>query len=106
MGKLIPMETQVAPKMKNKCRSYTPAADLKSHGRCRITNGRDLLPGVDGRSVWPRRLRDLISLHLSDLGGEGAISEAEKCLIRRAACLTVELEHMELTFACNGEAFL
>ena len=43
-------------------------------------------------------------LHLSDLGGEGAVSEAEKSLIRRAATLTVELERMEERFATDGEA--
>jgi hypothetical protein len=58
-----------------------------------------LLPTVDGRSIWARRLHDLIYLHLSDLGGEDACSEAEKALVRRASCLIVELEHMETRFA-------
>jgi len=76
----------------------------KSHARSRISNGSAILPGVDGRSTWVRRLRDLIALHLSDLGGEDAASEAERAIIRRAACLTVELERMELGFATAGEA--
>ena len=46
-----------------------------------------------------RRFRDLLNLHLSDLGGESEASEAEKSLVRRAACLTVELERMEKMFA-------
>jgi hypothetical protein len=62
------------------------------------------LPDVDGRSTWVRRLRDLISLHLSDLGGEDAVSEAERSIIRRVATLTVELERMESVFALAGEA--
>ena len=70
----------------------------KSHARSRITNG-SLLPGVDGRSTWARRLRDLIELHAADLGGEDAITAAEKSILRRAATLTVELERMELGFA-------
>ncbi|MCJ2055647.1 hypothetical protein MKL09_03655 [Methylobacterium sp. J-048] len=49
-------------------------------------------------------MRDLMALHLSDLGGEAAVSEAEKSLIRRAATLTVELERMEERFATDGEA--
>jgi hypothetical protein len=59
---------------------------------------------VDGRSTWVRRLRDLIGLHLSDLGGDDAVSEAERSIVRRAATLTVELERLEADFAVAGEA--
>ena len=45
-------------------------ADPKQYGRSRVTNGSAILPGVDGRSVWARRFRDLMGLHLSDLGGD------------------------------------
>jgi hypothetical protein len=76
----------------------------KSHGRSRISNGSAVLPGVDGRSTWARRLRDLMALHLSDLGGDDAVSEAERSIVRRAATLTVELERIELGFALAGEA--
>lgn len=72
--------------------------------RSRVTNGSAILPGVDGRSAWARRLRDLVGLHVSDLGGEDAISEAERSIVRRAATLTVELERMEAVFATAGEA--
>jgi hypothetical protein len=84
-------------------------AMLKEHTKVRwhgsrITNGKTLLPGVDGRNTWARRLRDLIQLHLSDLGGEDNASEAEKNLVRRACALTVELELLESKFAAvnNG----
>ena len=77
---------------------------MAMQARSRISNGSSILPGVDGRSCWARRLRDLIDLHLSDLGGEDAASEAERSIIRRAACLTVELEHLELAFALAGAA--
>jgi hypothetical protein len=72
--------------------------------RSRITNRSAVLPDVDGRSTWVRRLRDLINLHPSDLGGEDAVSEAERSIIRRVATLTVELERMESVFASAGEA--
>ncbi|TGD94938.1 hypothetical protein EU555_30505 [Methylobacterium nonmethylotrophicum] len=72
--------------------------------RSRVTNGTSLLPDVDGRSLWARRMRDLIALHLADLGGEGAVSEAERSIVRRVATLTVELERMEVAFATAGEA--
>jgi hypothetical protein len=78
-------------------------AETKPTARSRISNG-CTLPGVDGRSTWVRRLRDLMGLHLSDLGGEDAVSEAERSIVRRAATLTVELERLELKFAKDGEA--
>jgi len=76
----------------------------KGHARSRVTNGSSILPGVDGRSTWVRRLRDLINLHTQDLGGEANVSAAEQAIIRRAGVLIVELERLELKFATNGEA--
>ncbi len=76
----------------------------KPNGRSRITNGSALLPGVDGRSTWVRRCRDLIELHTSDLGGTEAISEAERSIIRRASVITTELEQLERRFALAGQA--
>jgi hypothetical protein len=76
----------------------------KDPQRSRITNGSALLPGVDGRSAWIRRCKDVISLHLSDLGGADNVSEAEHSIVRRCATLTVELERMEAVFATVGEA--
>jgi hypothetical protein len=72
--------------------------------RSRVTNGAELLPGIDGRSIWARRFRDLIRLHLNDLGGEADASEAEKALVRRAAALIVELERLETKFALSDGA--
>ena len=82
----------------------TLAATMPAATRSRISNGSTILPGVDGRSTWVRRLRDLIGLYLSDLGGDDAVSEAERSIIRRIATLTVELERMEADFAVAGEA--
>jgi hypothetical protein len=79
-------------------------------GRSRITNNRALFPRtVDGKSIdergkWSRRMRDLITLHTADLGGPDNISEAERALIRSAATLRVSIEHLETTFALEGEA--
>jgi hypothetical protein len=72
--------------------------------RSRITNGSALLPGLDGRSAWIRRCKDVIEAHLSDLGGEDNTSAAERSIIRRASVMTVELERMEAVFAVAGEA--
>ncbi|WP_244571229.1 hypothetical protein [Mesorhizobium carmichaelinearum] len=79
-------------------------ADTKAYGRSAVTNGSTLLPGVDGRSIWARRFRDLLGQHVADLGGEGAVSEAERSIARRATALEVELERLELRFATAGEA--
>jgi hypothetical protein len=48
-----------------------------------------LLPGIDGRSAWVRRAKDIIALHLSDLGGFDNTSAAERSIVRRASTLTV-----------------
>lgn len=77
---------------------------MKIGGRSKVTNGTRLLPGVDGRTMWAKRMRDVAHLHLSDLGGPAEVSEAEKSIIRRIATLTVELERMEERFATDGEA--
>jgi hypothetical protein len=51
-----------------------------------------------------KRFRDLMALHISDLGGSDNISEAEHALVRRACTLIVELEQRECKFAAAGEA--
>jgi hypothetical protein len=60
-----------------------------------------LLPGIDGRSAWTRRCRDVLAAHLSDTPDASA---AERSIIRRASVLTVELERMERQFALNEQA--
>jgi hypothetical protein len=63
-----------------------------------------MLAEGDNRSPWVRRLKDVIELHISDLGGLENASEAERSLIRRVAVLTCELERMESRFSAlpNG----
>lgn len=83
----------------------------KSSGKSRITNGTRLvnrtaskvpLSHVDGRSIHMRRFRDLLSIHISDLGGETNTSEAERSLCRRAATITVMLERIEFEMALTS----
>jgi hypothetical protein len=71
--------------------------------RSAVSNGSRLLPDLDHRSGWARRLRDLISDHVSDLGGEDQVSSAEAVLVRRAAMLTLQLELMEQRWAANND---
>jgi hypothetical protein len=76
----------------------------KDRQKSRITNGTALLPGIDGRSAWVRRCKDVVAAHLSDLGGTDNTSAAERSIVRRASTLTVELERLEAKFAAAGEA--
>jgi hypothetical protein len=71
--------------------------------RSRITNGRRLLPGVDGRSAPARRYQDIVASLVSDAGGNAEMSEARRQLIRRFAALAVCAEALEAKLA-NGEA--
>ena len=52
----------------------------------------------------PRPLTRLLALHISDLGGEDNVSEAERALLRRAVTLIIELERREVMFAQAGAA--
>ena len=82
-----------------------PVADSKKSGRSRISNGSALLPGVDGRSAWVRRCKDLISEFTNvHLAGADNCSPAERAIVRRVSVLIVELERLESKFAVANEA--
>jgi hypothetical protein len=80
-----------------------PPRNAKS-ARSAISNGKRLLPGIDNRSPWVRRCRDIMSDLTSDRGGVSELSAAEASLIRRSAVLSVELEALEVRFATDGQA--
>lgn len=75
----------------------------KPTARDRVSNGRDILPDVDGRSVIARRYRDIANAILVDQGGADHCSESRKQLIRRFAAAAVMAEQMEAKLA-RGEA--
>jgi hypothetical protein len=81
--------------------SRVPTAG-KAQARSRLSNGRDVLPDVDGRSVVARRYRDIIGAVVSDQGGAGHLSEARLQLIRRFSAASVLAEQMEARLA-RGE---
>jgi hypothetical protein len=72
-----------------------PRADRKVYARSRLTNGRDLLPDIDGRSLIARRYRDICSAIATDQGGVDCLSQARLQLIRRFAACCVLAEEME-----------
>jgi hypothetical protein len=61
----------------------------------RVTNGSELLPGVDGRSPTARRYRDLVNIISADHGGADFLSESRMQLIRRFAAASVLAEQLE-----------
>jgi hypothetical protein len=74
----------------------------KAYGRSRLSNGKDLLPGVDGRTVIYRRFRDIASQIAADQGGLDQLSEARLQLVRRFAATAVLAEQLEAGLA-NGQ---
>jgi hypothetical protein len=74
--------------------------------RSAVSNGRRLFAEGDGRGPWARRFRDIVELHADDLGGLTFMSEAQMSLIRRAACIEVELEKLEGELANGGDVNL
>jgi hypothetical protein len=95
--------------------NHTQVVRTSTRNRSRITNGSELLRGVDGRSAEGRRYRDLTEAFGVEFG-LGA-SEREMAAIRLAAALTVQSETLqaaivrgervaeeELTRALNAQA--
>lgn len=58
--------------------------------RARVTNHKDLLPGLDGRTGAARRFRDLVNSYIADMGGLDRCSEVRLGLVRRLAATTVQ----------------
>lgn len=80
--------------------------DRPSRVRSQVTNGRRTFVDGDGKSAWARRRRDVIELHVSDMGGWDALSEAQISLATRAAVIQVELEQMEGKLSMGEEVNL
>jgi hypothetical protein len=84
----------------------TPArrsnADRTGLLRSRVTNHKDLLPGLDGRSSSARRFRDLVNAYVSDMGGLDQCSEIKLGLLRRLASIVVQAEILEAQMV-NGK---
>ncbi len=86
-------------------RSSDPHLRIKMRSpsnRTRVTNGKETLPGVDGRTTVARRYHDICAAIASDQGGADRLSEARLQLLRRFAAAAVIAEQMEARLA-NGE---
>ena len=73
----------------------SPTIPRPKRTRSAVTNGRRAFVDGDGNSAWYRRRRDILELHLNDMGGRDYLSEAQISLASRAASIEVELERME-----------
>lgn len=69
----------------------------KACGRSRVTNGQEILPGIDGRSPMARRYREIAAALITDMGGFDRCTEARLQLIRRFSAACVMAEAMEAT---------
>src|SRR5437588_8259659 len=70
--------------------------------RSRVTNHKDLLPGLKGTTAGARRFRDLVNAFIADMGGIDQCSEIKLALLRRLAATTVQSELLEARMI-NGE---
>jgi hypothetical protein len=66
--------------------------------RSALSNGSVIL-GVDHRLPWMRRLKDLLSDHITDLGGNDVITHSQRMLVNRASMLCLQCEMLERRFA-------
>jgi hypothetical protein len=73
----------------------------KSKGRSRLSNGHLLPRGVDSRSSYARRLRDVHALFLSECPDA---SQAEQAILWAAAVQKADLEAMVAVFATRGHS--
>lgn len=79
-------------------------SEAKSAGRSRVSNGSKFAEGLDGRTKWGRRFKDLCEHYGDDLGGLEKLTASQLSLTKRAAALTVEIERHEAAFADKGVA--
>lgn len=91
----------VGPKPRRRKREDV-VAGRKPEGRSRLSNCKDTLPGIDGRSLWVRRYRDLIEDHANCYGGVDDLSVPRMSLLRRQAAALVEAELIETRMPGGG----
>lgn len=86
---------------------FEPSSDtsevvaIKPRGRSRVSNGSQLLAGIDGRSAQARRYRDILNSLREHLGGNP--SAAQEVIIRRVATLASWAEAREAAALAGTE---
>jgi hypothetical protein len=79
-------------------------ARLSAAQRSRLSNGKEVLPDIDGRSAAARRYRDIASAVAADISPHGAdhLSEARAQLVRRFSACCVLAEQLEAQLIAGG----
>jgi len=75
--------------------AHSKLSPRSATNRSRISNGQQILPGVDQRLAIARRYRDLVAQIAIDQGGADRCSETRMQLIRRFASGSVLAEELE-----------
>ncbi len=91
-GQILPQSVRTATAPSSLANRLKPES---KRIRSAVTNGERAFVLGNGCSPWARRQRDLIALHIADLGGEERLSENQLSLCRRAATIETELEMLE-----------
>jgi hypothetical protein len=78
-----------------------PIAGRSPNVCSKVTNGVDLLRGIDGRSADERRYRDLVESYKAEFSHD--LSQSEMAAVKQAAWLTVRSEGMQAA-QLRGEA--
>ena len=86
------------PPVKLKARRKT-----KPESRSAAGNG-NLLPGVDGRTIWGRHASAIYAELLADKAGVENTSASERYIMKCATVLMVELARLNSKFAAAGQA--
>jgi hypothetical protein len=109
VGEMKTPKTSAArkPARKPMNRTGTPAVHSKFH-RSKVVAGLRLLPGMSSNEMgqWGRIMRDVLDRITEHVGGESEITETQRWMARRCACLEAELVFMEEKLArkrMNGE---
>ena len=96
-GLLEPFETKTLAMNipRDVTETSVPRPAKVARNRSRISNGQEILPGVDQRLAIARRYRDLVAQIAIDQGGPDRCSETRMQLIRRFASGAVLAEALE-----------
>ena len=84
---------------KNKPRHKASKGERSPYFRSRVSQGLDLLPSIDGRSMAARVFKDTYLAMVAHCGGGDAVSETLRLMCRRAAAIEAECINLEARFA-------
>jgi hypothetical protein len=76
------------------------AADPLVYGRTKISNGSQFLPGIDNRSLWARRCKDIYNGYLAAVPGA---TVDQRSHLKRASILEAKLEYLEAQLFATTE---